>query len=227
MNRSNLILIKAQLFIYVLLISCTEKSVKMAEINTVDDFYKFLAKSQTIEDKFTRTKMIAQQLSKMSDSSIVNYEKYFRKELVRLYNYNILLLFELNYPSPIFTKKSVPVEIPGEPYFSTDMFIYFRCGVILLGDETVSHLIEDPRFIMKLKNQPGEIDEEGMLYVAEDAFKLKKSKTNLDEFLDTADHYDIGSFSMTGKKIEWFKPDICAPELSKFYNYKRQVIEMP
>jgi len=203
------------------------KPVKMGEINTVDDFYKFLANSQTIEDNFTRTKMIAQQLSRMSDSSIVNYEKYFRKELVRLYNYNILLLFELNYPSPIFTKKGVPVEIPGEPYFSTDMFIYFRCGIILLGKEAVSNLIENPEFIMLLKNHPKEIDEEGMLYVAEDALKLKKSKTNLDELLDMADHYDMGSFSMKGEKIDWFKPEVFAPELSKFYNYKRQVIEMP
>ncbi len=197
------------------------------EINSVKDFYQFLDHSKTVTGKYERTKLITKQLSKLSEQSIINFEKYMRKELIRVCHYNIVLLLELAYPSPIFTKGGKNFEFPGEPYISTDMFIYFRCGIILLGENIVNRLLEDPNYIMSLSKTPAEIDAEGLLYCATDALKFKGSKITLDDSLDISEHYDWGNYGISGKKIKWYEPGTEFPQLAKYYNYKRQTMELP
>lgn len=212
--------------IVVIFVGCQPN--KMKEINTVNDFYELVSKTKDITDNHYRCKLIAQQLSELSEQSIINFEKYLRKELIRVCHYNTVLLFELNYPSPIFTKKGVPVELPGgEPYISTDGYIYFRCGVILLGNEAIDLLLKDPNNIMQIRPSKTEIDAEGLLYCAEDALSKKGIKKDISESLDMSEHYDHGNYSISGKKIKWYEPEKEYPELVKFYNYKRPVMELP
>lgn len=203
---------------------CNSK--KMKEINSVSDFYQLIKITEHVDDNYTRCKLITEQLSHFSQHSIVNFEKYLRKELIRVCHYNTVLLFELNYPSPIFTKNGTPVELPGEPYISTDGYIYFRCGIILLGEETVNFLLEDPNYIMQIKPANVEIDAEGLLYCAADAMKNKGLKIDISDSLDMSEHYDHGNYSISGKKIKWYSPQEEYPELVKFYNYMRPVTEL-
>jgi hypothetical protein len=140
----------------------------MKEINSVNDFYKFLAQSSQIKDEFERTKLISKQLSALPTASIVNYEKYFRKELIRYCHYNFALLYELQYPSPIFLKNGKPVD-NQEPYLSTDGFIYFRCGVVLLGKEIADSIMHNPESVIDIYSSPPTIDAESLLYVSHEA----------------------------------------------------------
>jgi hypothetical protein len=199
----------------------------MNEINSIKDFYALIDKSRHITDNYKRCKLITEQLSKLNEHSIINFEKFLRKELIRVCHYNTVLLFELNYPSPIFTKNGTSIELPGEPYISTDVYIYFRCGIILLGENAVNRLLEDPNNIMQIKPAGVVIDAEGLLYCASDAIKLKDLQIDVSDSLDMSEHYDHGNYSLLGKKIKWYQPETEYPELAKFYNYKRIVMELP
>ncbi len=199
----------------------------MKEINSVIDFYELIEGTKVVTDNFSRAQLITKKLTGLSEKSIINFEKYLRKELIHICHYNIALLFELSYPSPVFTKNGKPIELPGEPYLSTDGFIYFRCGIILLGKEAVNQLLEDPNNIIMLNKSSAEIDAEGLLYCATDALKNKRSTINLDDSLDRSEHYDWGSYSILGEKIKWYAPEEEYPELVKYYNYKRTTMELP
>jgi hypothetical protein len=198
----------------------------MKEINSLDDFYSFLDNSKAISDDFERSKLIIQQLSSLSNQSIVNYENYFRKELVRFAHYNLALLYELQYPSPLYTKNGKPLDPQPPPYLSTDGFIYFRCGMVLLGKEIADSIMKDPEAITTIFSTPPLIDAESMLYVSEDALKLKGADPGLLDSLDEKDHYDSGNFEMRGSPIKWYDPETVSPKLAKFYGYKRMTMDL-
>jgi hypothetical protein len=199
----------------------------MKEINTVSDFYQFIENTKGVTDNFERTKLMSKQLSVLSEQSIINFEKFMRKELIRVSHYNIVLLFELNYPSPLLTKGGKPFQMPGDPYISTDGFIYFRCGIILLGEKAVKQLLEDPNHIMTIRKPSVAIDAESLLYCAADALKIKGLATDLSTHLDKAEHYDQGNYTIAGEKIKWWEPEENYPELVRYYNYHRVTMELP
>ena len=217
-----------------ILISCKVKSnppasinsPTMKEINNLDDFYSFLDNSKAISDDFERSQLIIQQLSSLSTQSIVNYENYFRKELVRFAHYNLALLFELQYPSPLYVKNGKPMDPQPPPYLSTDGFIYFRCGMVLLGKEIADSIMNDPEAVIDIFPTPPLIDAESMLYVSKDALKLKGADPALLDSLDEKDHYDTGEYEMRGDPIKWFDPETVSPKLAKFYGYKRMTMDL-
>ena len=197
-----------------------------SEINTVHEFYQFLDKTKKVTDISERTELITKELSFLKKESIINFEKFLRKELIRVCHYNVLLLAELNYPTPVVMKAGKIVEL-DDPYFSTDMFIYFRCGVILLGENEIELLLEDPNNIIGMVNPNIRIDAEGLLYCARHALEIKGSKVELDAVLDMSEHYDFGNYSLLGENIKWYDPKSEFPELVEYYDYEKPIMEMP
>ena len=133
-----------------------------------------------------QVRYLAIRLSKLDNEEIVGFEKTFREEIIRSWDYNVKSLYQI---------------IHGD-YLSADGFLYFRCYLLSNGKDFYRSAANNPdKLAYKIEdNYDGEL----MLYVADEAFELKNGKaTKLarprDKAIDIS--YDFGKYRMTGEYV--------------------------
>lgn len=136
-------------------------------------------------------KLLAKELSKRSVEEIIGFELTFRKELGKSFHYNVMAVAKII-----------------DDFVTDDSFLYFRCRLMALGKSIYLTTIEDPE--ASVDGFLYDIDGEGMLFIADNAFKEKcgnvseyglPSQIAL-EFLD----YDMNKDEVMGE--DWKEEDL-------------------
>lgn len=129
---------------------------------------------------------LTKKLSTLTNEEIVGFEATLKENVIVLWDYNVKSLY----------------QIVQDEYLSTDGFIYFRFWIVSNGRKFFQRAIENPDLLAD--EVYATYDGEGLLYVADNAFKLKNgTNTDLelprDATIDVS--YDFGIYRMTGDYI--------------------------
>jgi len=122
------------------------------------EFWNLIEKSKTKHPNNFDAQMdyLTEHLSKFPNEQIVGFERTLREKIIELWNFNVKSLYQIIY---------------GE-YVSTDIFIYFRFWIVSNGQEFFQTALENTDELAE--KTIAYDDGEGLLYVADRAFILKK-----------------------------------------------------
>lgn len=175
------------------------------------EFWKIITdSSQGLENPWEICERIIKNLSVYPLDEIINYECIFRHKLKKAYHWNVIAAANI-------------IEFSGG---STDGFLYFRCWLILMGEEAFEAAIRNPNELTEFINFKKHkiTSAENLLYVANYAYGLALGYDGDDEvweeihgkikFKCPGIHYDdIEHQEIRGKEIDWDDYDKFFPEL--------------
>lgn len=134
-------------------------------------------------------------LSKYGKERLILFEKTLREKLQKLYTAEIAelsIILENEF-------KNQQGKIIYDNQLSDDGFVYFRCWLLLKGEEFFNEITKDINSFVsgKYSFDIGDCWAEGLLYVADDAFGISAEIEDSDEIRDAVDelypeviHYD-------------------------------------
>lgn len=134
-------------------------------------------------------------LSKYGKERLILFEKTLREKLQKLYTAEIAelsIILENEF-------KNQQGKIIYDNQLSDDGFVYFRCWLLLKGEEFFNEITKDINSFVsgKYSVDIGDCWAEGLLYVADDAFGISTEIEDSDEIRDAVDelypeviHYD-------------------------------------
>ncbi len=173
-------------------------------------FWEVIKKGDYINNKEWAEVLVEQLASKTMDE-IIGFEVSLRDLLEKVNHYNILALQKI---------------IEGS--ITDDLYLYFRCSIILLGEESFYKCLKSPDKIASELSMLRS-DGEPLLYIADQAF-TKKCETNLPTDVPTAKqepsdicqnykNYNFGPSVIQGK--DWKEKDLPVrfPVLCKKFNF--------
>lgn len=129
---------------------------------------------------------LTKQLSTLTNEEIIGFEATLKEKVIALWDFNVKSLY----------------QIVQDEYLSTDGFIYYRFWIVSKGRIFFQRAIADPDLLAD--EIYATYDGEGLLYVTDNAFKLKNgANTDLELPRDvTIDvNYDFGNYRMSGNYI--------------------------
>lgn len=154
-------------------------------------------------------------LSELESEEMILFEMTLRKKLNQLDKVEIAELSIILENS--FEKKDGVYDF--DDYISTDGFIYFRCWLILKGQEFFYDILKDINVFVsgKYAFDIGDTWGEGLLYVSDLAYDAKYGKEDSSFVSDTVDelypdivHYDL-------KETDWVRAAYIGRELQEHY----------
>lgn len=183
-------------------------------------FWELIAKANTNQEVETydideHIDELTALLSELESEEMILFEMTLRKKLNQLDKVEIAELSIILENS--FEKRDGIYDF--DDYISTDGFIYFRCWLILKGQEFFYDILEDINVFVsgKYAFDIGDTWGEGLLYVSDLAYDAKYGKEDSSFVTDTVDelypdivHYDL-------KEIDWIRPAYIGRELQEHY----------
>ena len=170
-----------------------------------EQFWNLIEKSKNFSngDYSNQIENLILELSKFDEKDICKFEVTFHELLLKASHYNIMAMAKI---------------IDG--YVSDDSFLYFRAGLISLGERIYTDSIKNPD--SHADEFTYDFNGEEMLYVADKAYKLK-GITDLNEMLLPRDYaseiFDYDSEDNIIKGKDWKEKDLPKkyPKLSEKY----------
>jgi hypothetical protein len=139
--------------------------------------------------------IITKKLSAYKPNEITNFEIILCEKLIKANDFKIIAIDKI---------------IDGS--VSDDTYLYFRCWLIGLGQETYEQTLKNPDYLADVIEKGVIPDFEDLLYVSTDAFTNKTGKEKEDETFprNVADenrlNYDFGGPPTTGK--DWKESEL-------------------
>lgn len=128
-------------------------------------FWEIIEKSLSVPEEDQENE-IQKRLSEFSLDDIVHFEIIMRELLFEIDDYKTIAVLK------IITK-----------YVSDDSYLYFRCWLISKGQKVFNTILQQPDDLAEIVDASTFPDFENLLYVADDAYRLKTGVDEEDENL--------------------------------------------